>query len=260
MDTALDEHVRALREHRAFVRPDARTISVWGADAERWLDDLVTAGVEGLPEGGSVRSLLLTPTGRIRADFHVLRDEGRFLLAQGRDQPERIDAMLAPYVLSSAVELAETTAAPMLLPADGGWRLVRSAPPGSTEAGAAAAEAWRVDTGIATFPVDLDPDSLPAEAGLDVPPVTDTQKGCFLGQESVARVRNLGHPTRVVRAFAADVQVTAGEVVRSGDADAGIVTSTAPAAAGGTAVIARIRWDARDHELRTRGGTPLRPR
>ena len=64
--------------------------------------------MERLEAGQSRRSLLLTPTGRIRADFHVARiDDDTFLLLQAAEQPEAVDAILAPYVLSSDVELDE---------------------------------------------------------------------------------------------------------------------------------------------------------
>src|SRR5262245_43989033 len=84
--------------------PGWRTISVEGGDAWRWLQDLVTAGLADLDHGQSRRSLLLTPTGRIRADFHVARLDQGFLLLQDPEQTP-IDALLEPYVLSSDVAL-----------------------------------------------------------------------------------------------------------------------------------------------------------
>jgi tRNA-modifying protein YgfZ len=257
MDTELAEQLRALDEGRAHVRPDARVVSVAGADAERWLNDLVTAGIEDLAEGASVRSLILTPTGRIRAEFHVLRAGTAFLLVQGAGQPEALETILAPYVLSSAIELSAADARPVLLAADGGWRAALEPVAAGPQVDPAAAELWRIEHGVAVFPTDLDADSLPAEAGLDVPPTTDTAKGCFLGQESVARVRNLGHPTRVLRPLRALGPARAGDPVVAGGADAGIVTSAAERGDGTTTVLARVRWDARDAELRTTGGALL---
>jgi folate-binding protein YgfZ len=253
------EAVRALRERRAFVRPRARVLTVAGADAEGWLQDLVTAGVAGLPDGASLRSLILSPIGRIRADIHMLRSGARFLLVQTLDQPEPIDAVLSPYVLSSSVEIAPEETSPVLVPDAAGWRAVREPPPAAEEVDDAAAERWRIEAGLAAFPVDLDEESLPAEAGLDVPPVTDTAKGCFLGQESVARVRNLGHPTRLVVALEADGAASSGDLVVAGGDTVGVVTSAARAG-DATAVIARVRWDARDAAVRTAAGVALRRR
>jgi folate-binding protein YgfZ len=259
MDLELDEQVAALRRGRGFVRPPTRSLAVSGADAERWLNDLVTAGVADLAPGQSARSLVLTPTGRIRADFHALRTgPDAFLLVQALEQPEPLGAVLAPYVLSSELELAEVPDPGVVIVAStGGWRAAIGAPDDGVEVDATAAERWRIQEAIATFPVDVDADSLPAEAGLDVPPVTDTGKGCFLGQESVARVRNLGHPTRVVVSLEAGPGIRAGEAVLAGGADAGVVTSVAPGSSRRVPVLARVRWDAANSALTTGGGEPL---
>jgi len=134
---------------------------------------------------------------------------------------------------------------------------------GLIEAEGPAVEAWRIRRGVPRFPIDLDEDSLPAEAGLDDEVVIDRAKGCYLGQESVAKVRNLGHPTRLVIALGSPSTVEAGDVVlargAAGDEDVGVVTS-ADAGPDGSAVIARVRWEARAAELRTDSGAPLRPR
>src|SRR4029453_17524483 len=93
---------------------------------------------------------------------------------------------------------------------------------------------------------------------LDVEPVIDRSKGCYLGQESVARVRNLGHPPRVVVGVWAETPVRRGAPVRSQGAQVGSVTSAEPR--GGSSAMVRIRWDARDTELTADGGIPLERR
>ncbi len=257
--TSIDEQLHALREGRAFVRPPARAVLVSGADAETWLNDLVTAGVRGLPEGTSVRSLILSPTGRIRADLLVLRVDDGFVLVQGLDQPEAVDAILAPYVLSSDVRFEPAERVPVLVPSPHGWAAAVEPPSGALEARPEAAEAWRIWSGIAAFPNDLDTDALPAEGGLDAPPVTDTGKGCFLGQESVARVRNLGHPARLLLHLRADAAIAVGAPVLAEGARVGTVTSAAADAdAGGSVLLARVRWDAREATLTTADGAQLR--
>src|SRR4029078_4645020 len=65
------------------------------------------------------------------------------------------------------------------------------------EASSASAEAWRVTPALAGMVPDFDRRPLPSEAALES--TIDTTKGCFLGQESVARIANLGHPPRVLR-------------------------------------------------------------
>lgn len=231
---------------------------VHGADATGWLNDLVTAAVDALPPGETVRSLLLGPTGRIRADFQVAPSDGGFLLLQGPGQPEPVAGLLDPYVLSSDVDLMPSGFEGLaLLPRPGPRWAIGDEVADEIRVGEEAFGAWRVRHAIPAFPTDLDGDSLPAEAGLDEEPVIDRAKGCYLGQESVARIRNLGHPPRLVVAVEAEGSVHIGDRVFSTGSEVGAVTS---ADALGTAAIARIRWDARDSDLTTGDGTGLRRR
>lgn len=258
---AFDDQIEALARGRGFLDLDGWTLTeVRGADAPRWLNDLVTASIGHLPDGQSVRSFLLSPTGRIRADLHVLRSPASeaFLLLQDPLQPDPIAALLAPYVLSSDVELVAADPTGLLVGPRPGprWTAARDDPDeGSLRVGPQALEAWRIRQGIARFPIDLDTDSLPAEAGLDVEPVIDRTKGCYLGQESVARVRNLGHPPRLVVGVRAQRPLRPATPVRSGGSEVGTVTSVEPD--GGSAAMVRIRWDARDSELTVDGGIRL---
>ncbi|MFB3739186.1 MAG: folate-binding protein YgfZ, partial [Candidatus Velamenicoccus archaeovorus] len=279
----------ALEEGRAFVvRTDVRLLRASGTDARRWLHDLITTDVEGLAPGSARRSLVLTPTGRIRADVHVCaEDDGGFVLAQQTDQVQPIADVLAPYVLSSDVRLEPDPRVPIAVPgpagaapalgpgwspsalgegvdllvAEGAVGAARDAlrTAGRVEVSPGDVERWRILRGRPRFPVDLEGDALPAEGGLDGPEVIDTTKGCFLGQESVAKVRTLGHPPRVILAVAADAPVGVGEPVVAAGRRVGTVTSTA-AQGRGSAALVRVRWEARDAPLATGSGTPLRPR
>jgi len=122
---------------------------------------------------------------------------------------------------------------------------------GLVEVGAEDIETWRIRRGIVRMGADFGPDALPAEAGLEG--TIDLTKGCFLGQESVAKVRNLGHPPRVLR------HVRSGQVIRSGapvlaaGVAVGEVTSVAEGN-GETTAIVRIRWEAASGPLATEAG------
>ena len=234
-----------------------RAVAVGGADAGTWLQDLVTADVLGHGPGPAVRSLLLGPTGRIRADLHVLRQPDGFLLLQALDQPVAVNDLLAPYVLSSQVALRVLPTPDLVaIPGIGGWGFRPAGAEGLEPVSVTALETWRIRRGIARFPVDLDEDSLPAEAALDDGVVIDRAKGCFLGQESVAKVRNLGHPARVILGLRADGPVHAGDAVVAEGSDAGVLTSV-EAPGGPGAVIARVRWAVRHAELRSGQGVLL---
>jgi len=263
-----------------------RTVALRGNDALRWANDLLSAGLHRLARGQAARALLLSPTGRIRAVVHAVRDEEGLFLLQATDHPRPVESLLAPYVLSSDVRLEDRTedlevisvqdssilgglpagvvtgrpsrlgaGADLLVPRERSTSLAALLRErGAIEASAEALERWRILHGLPRFPVDLDEESLPAEAALE--DAIDLTKGCFLGQESVAKVRGLGHPTRVVLALRTSDRVEAGAPILSGAEEVGRVTS-ATRLDGGSAVIGRVRWDARSSDLTTPGGAPL---
>jgi tRNA-modifying protein YgfZ len=284
--TGLAAELDALRNGRAFTDLSSWwKTSVTGSDAVAWLHDLLTADVASLRPGVSRRSLLLSPTGRIRADVYLMRRSHDVLLVQSPDQPDPIPRLLDPYVLSSDVQLEDLTNALAILAVPGSapeHRGPRSFSPsvlGSghdelVEAGATArelratlvatgllvvaAEAIEVDRvrrGVPRMGRDFDGSSLPAEAGLDA--LIDTTKGCFLGQESVARVRGLGHPPRVLRRLHVDHGLAVGEPVRAGGREVGQITSAASDPTEGVFAIARVRWNAADHALTLSDGYRL---
>lgn len=284
----LERQLEALEGGDAYAElADVSVTLVSGDDARAWLNDLVTTDVASLDRFETRPSLLLTPAGRIRSSFHVLgAGRGAFFLAHPSDQPEAIGDLLAPYVLSSDVAIRDAPVRIFAIPgrSDAPDRIAGAHGPsvlgdgidilvgaddeapletlrselakeGLTAVSPEAVEARRIRRGDPRFPIDLDRDSLPAEAGLDSAPVTDRAKGCFLGQESVAKVANLGHPTRIVLAVRGDRPVAAGDAVLRGGDPVGIVTSAAEDLA-----LVRVRWDAHRDPLSTASGASLGPR
>lgn len=283
----IEAEVAALEEGGAFVDGSRlRKIEVTGADARGWLNDLFTAQVASLAEGAAARSLLLSPTGHIRADVHVVRRADGFLLLQDPEQPNAIDALLEPYLLSSEVRLRDlatdlgvtsvservagmivrTGSRPsifglgmdLIFRATDAWKIeAMLLKKNLVEVSAAAVDAWRIRRGVVRFPVDFGEDSIPAEAGLEE--LIDFTKGCFLGQESVAKVRNLGHPSKVVLALRAAGHVDTGDPIVVDGIEVGLVTS-ATSVGGGPVLLARVAWGSREAALSTRSGVPLAPR
>lgn len=280
-----NQELDALEQERAFVDLSSyRKVRVTGSDARAWLHDLVTADVASLESGCACRSLLLTPTGRIRADFSVGCEPDGFLLLQPADQQDHIGLLLSVYTLSSDVVMHDATNELALFAVPGhaaaliGFALSPSvlgagvdlvSPVGKparratdmfvkndlVEAGPAALESWRIRRGVARMGPDFGTDSLPAEAGLEA--VIDVTKGCFLGQESVARVRNLGHPPTVLCHVRADRELSAGMPVTVGAAAVGEVSSATTGRQRGWIAIARVRWEAAGAELTVDGDVPL---
>ena len=92
LDAPRDE-LEAIEAGRAFADlSDYRKVRVSGADARGWLNDLVTCDVASLTPGSAHRSLLLSPTGRILADFGLARSWAgvrTLRLADGPDEVHR---------------------------------------------------------------------------------------------------------------------------------------------------------------------------
>jgi folate-binding protein YgfZ len=290
-DDELEAELIAIDRGRAFARPNGvRILRVTGSDAGAWLHDLITTDVASLVPGQARHSLLLSPTGRIRADFMVCRDREGYWLFQSMAQREALDVALSIYVLSSDVEVTEVSADHDV------WTLVGDAdrhagglgwgpsivgpgrdlvaardaiePPWAVtplgdlpelqQVAEDALEIWRIRRGDPRMGADFDEGALPAEAGLDA--TIDATKGCFLGQESVAKIRNMGHPPTLLRHVTAEeVAISVGSRVFDGDSEVGIVTSAAPAAGGGSVALVRVAWPSRTAPITAAEGSRFLP-
>ena len=98
---------------------------------------------------------------------------------------------------------------------------------------------------------DFGPDALPAEVGLES--AIDFEKGCFLGQESVAKVRNLGHPPRVLRLVRSGTVLRPGGAVLAEGRPVGEVTSVTVNEGWWDAIVG-VRWEAASLDLSTDAG------
>ncbi len=255
-----------------------------GNDAFAWLNDLVSADLTGLGTGQSRRSLLLSPTGQVRADFTVLALDPGFLLLQDPAQPNPIDALLERYVLSSDVALEDRTEemalfaipnrseppdlvgadfstpsclgdgvdalVPMARHADVATALTQTL----LRAGMDDVEVWRIFRGIPRFGIDVTEEDLPQEGALE--DAVSFNKGCYVGQEAVAKVRNLGHPRRLLLQVEAATGLSPGEPVCVDDTEVGRVTSAAQTPRG-TRAFAKVRWASKEGPFTTAGRAPL---
>lgn len=111
----------------------------------------------------------------------------------------------------------------------------------------------RIEAGVPIYHIDFGPDSLPHETGVLDQAVSFT-KGCYVGQEVVARMQNLGHPKKVLVGLrfnddrlpitGASVYETAGEDGSPGTEMGAVTSSTLSPKRGGQAVaLGMVRWD-----------------
>jgi len=101
------------------------------------------------------------------------------------------------------------------------------------------AEVLRVESGITSFGHEISGEEFPQEARLNE--AIDYQKGCYLGQETVARIHYRGQVKRVLSGLRAEFPLTIGAKLISSDNEVGRVTSSAVSPRLGSIALAYVR-------------------
>ena len=198
---------RALAAGEGFVDLSHRDVlRVSGADRLGWLHSLTTQYFEGLEPGRLVNALVLSPNGHVEHAFSGV-DDGEAFTAH--TEPGRAAALLdflERMKFMMRVELAEVTDEIAVAWRPGKYDLVPRdqlttyADAAGPAAGLWAFEALRIARGEPRLGIDTDERTIPNEMGWlegDAEwAAVHLDKGCYRGQETVARVHNLGRPPR----------------------------------------------------------------
>jgi folate-binding protein YgfZ len=216
--------------HRGVVR-------VSGPDRLTWLHSLTTQHLESLQPGVPTMTLVLSPQGHVEHAF------------RGVDDGEAFTAHLEPGAAPALVDFLERMRFMMRVEVEDlseelavAWRPSGKYdvfPRAELEAYAAAAgpacgtwafEALRIARGEPRFGLDTDHRTIPNEVGA-IPSAVHLDKGCYRGQETVARVHTLGRPPRRLTLLHLDGSEnrlpTQGSPVTLGDREVGTVGTSA---------------------------------
>jgi tRNA-modifying protein YgfZ len=128
--------------------------------------------------------------------------------------------------------------------------LLRAA--GIAEVSAEAAEIVRVESGRPRFGLDMGPEAMPAEAGI-VERAVNFEKGCYIGQEPVARLHYRGKPNRSLRGLRLSAPAASGEPLRLGEKDVGTLGTSVLSPAFGSIALAIVRREAETGDILTVG-------
>jgi folate-binding protein YgfZ len=223
-------------------RLDRGYVAVSGREAAEFLERMVSNEVVSLDPGEARAALLLTPKSRIVAPVRVVREGPEsFLLITEASLAETVASTLlrARFAAKCEIEVKAYRGYVQLDAAEG-------IP--NEDYGVEAFESWteekreavdpdeqlerlRIEAGTPVWGRELDETILPAEAGLDETHVSFT-KGCYPGQEPIARLHYRGRPNRRLRVIeVADARP--GDEILFGDKTVGRVTSAVPGLALG---------------------------
>jgi folate-binding protein YgfZ len=222
---------------------------IWieGPDAASFLHGLVTAGVADMPVRAGRLALLLDAKGHIVAPLQIVRDAAEgFTLITAPELADSVHADLERFHFSEDLVIlgpevtTQITVDDDLIPPDvgvaaPGWvpgtAIVvcedpsRAAPPpGLDTDGADELERRRIRAGRPVVGIDTGPSTLVQEAMLEDVAV-DFTKGCYLGQETVARAQHRGRVNRRLRGLISTTPLEVGAMIRYDGRTVGAVSS-----------------------------------
>jgi folate-binding protein YgfZ len=264
----------AARAGAAFFPLASRGIlEVKGPDRAKFLQAMLSNDVAGLSPGDSRLCALLNVKGQIQALLRVYATPQALWLEAPRDllggieatlqhyrvaapvrfeaRPTRVTAVLGPRAGDVLQDRPEPRTAATDLPAGG--LVVYSSPEEEPELAAALAaagavpldqpalDALRVEEGRAWFGIDVGEESLLHETGL-LAEYASLTKGCYLGQEVVARLEGRGaHVNRALRGLRLDAPAAAGTLLTAEGSEVGRITTAAVSPAQGPIAMALVR-------------------
>ncbi|MEL6683627.1 MAG: folate-binding protein, partial [Pseudomonadota bacterium] len=221
-------------------------LAIAGEDRVSFLQGLITNDVD-KAAASIIYAALLTPQGKFIADFFVIGEADRLLIDVAASHAPTLAQRLMMYRLRAAVSIEETDIvvsrgtgnAPSTAFADPrhpdlGWRAY-----GETDISDDTNwDALRVDLMIPETGVELTPDTYVLEAGFDTLNGVDFKKGCFVGQEIVARMKHKTELKKGLALVSIDGTATPGEAISVGDKPAGTLYTIA-----GKKALAHLRFD-----------------
>jgi folate-binding protein YgfZ len=199
---------RALEDRNGFVDLSHRdVVRIDGVDRLTWLHSLTTQHLESLAPGITLPGLVLDPQGHVEHAFVGSDDGTAFTLHTEPGRAAALVEFLERMKFMMRVEVADVTPelAVTWRPSKGDSyeryelvpraQLASYADAAGPAAGLWAFEALRIARGEPRFGVDTDARTIPNEVGW-IDSAVHMHKGCYRGQETVARVHTLGRPPR----------------------------------------------------------------
>jgi len=212
---------------------DRGRIRVTGEDRARLLHAMSTNHVLGMKPGDSQYTFFLNAQGQIQADAYIVCYEDHFLLDVEAIVRQSLYEHLDRFIIADDVTLEDVTEQTDCFAIQGPGIESRSYSPientDLVRATAEDAETARIMHFRPRFGHDITDKSLPQETQ-QMKTAVHTQKGCYLGQEIVERVRSRGHVNKLIVGFTGDSEhapAVGAKVVYGGKEDGDVTSSVA---------------------------------
>jgi len=258
--------LRAALEGAAVFDWSARgVLKVTGPDRLEFLQGMCTADVKKIAPDGSAYAAFLTNKGAMVADGRLWNRAGDTVIDTEPGFLPAVRDYLQKHLVSEDAEISEdkdlAVVTDRLVPrAELQAALEKLIAGGAVLAGFDAWERARVERGVPRYGQDMDDKTIPLEAGLQK--LISYDKGCYVGQEVVARATFRGHVNRQLQKLAFETAAPAvGAALRSGDKEVGRVTSVVKAPDDRSWIgLGYVHRDATDSPLALDGGGAVRIR
>jgi folate-binding protein YgfZ len=233
-----------------------------------FLHQITTQHFDPIEPGEGREAALLTPHGRMVAYFEAVATDDAILVHFEHDLLATFPDAVAHYVFATQVEIEDVTdSMSLVLVAGPGHEAISGAAVQPTHAlGCPAAYIWdpadlggareasenelefvRISNGVPRWGYDMNQKTLPQETGLEKVAI-HLDKGCYVGQEAVAKIHFRGKVNRRLRLLESPESLAVGTEVALDDAKVGVVTSSA-----GENAIAMLRYTVEPGTLVTVG-------
>jgi folate-binding protein YgfZ len=238
-----DGQYAALLDRKGHMQADLRVLRVG--------EDAILLDTEPATKDAALRHLTMYSVGR---DVQVgdASAERAFLSLIGPRAAEIAGAAPLPEFANQATTIAGTDVLAvgtrdgldLLLPLTERDRVVASlTDAGAVEVSLEAVEILRVEAGVPRFGAEMDTATMPAEAAIVEEAVSFT-KGCYIGQETVARLHYKGKPNRHLRGLRLSGSATPGAALRLGEKEVGTLGGSVVSPALGPIGLAIVRREA----------------
>jgi folate-binding protein YgfZ len=265
----LDEYNQVRGGAAAFYEKRRGLVAVWGKEAIQFLNGLITNDVAKLEENAQMRAAFPNAQGRLLATVRVLRHGDKFLFETEAETREKVFQNLFRFTFagdfyvedlsddfrcfevfnyqsenSDLIEFQINFNRIVFVPNQAAENFLSELDKvNAIKISENLYEVLRIEQGIPKYAVDADESTIVPELGIE--DLISYQKGCYIGQEIIARIHFRGHVAKQLTGLILEAEATLGDELKSADGkNAGRITSvTFSPKLEKFIALAFVRWD-----------------